>query len=272
MKYAQVNSNLVDLWSNPKFNSERINQLFFSDILKVIKEKNEFCYVAERDGYSGWVDKRFIRPITMKEYDHISKSAKHIIIKEKVPTFDSRNKLVPPHYLLYGTELTNLRLNRDNNHPVKIKNGSLNLFVKKSGIKPISTTMKITQLSADSMITEAKTFLGTPYLWGGMSHLGIDCSGFMRIIMKRFGAYFPRDTRDQILFGQSKTIARDKIQKGDLLFFDRHVALATGKHTFIHSSIGGNGVRINSFNTINKKRKDYRSDLNSSFQQARRLF
>ncbi len=264
MKYAQVNSNLIDLWGRPKFNSERLNQLFFSDILKVAKEKENFCYVTEKDEYSGWVDRRFISLISKKEYDNITISPKHMIIKEKVQTLNIGHKSIPPHYLLYGTELTGCKLS---NSMIKIKNGSVNLFVRKNAIKPISDKMKITQLSADSLITEAKTFLGTPYLWGGMSHLGIDCSGFIRIIIKRFGASFPRDTKDQILLGD--IIDRNRIQKGDLLFFDRHVAMAIDKNTFIHSSLGGNGVRINSFN---KGEKDYRLDLDKSLQEVRRIF
>ena len=116
------------------------------------------------------------------------------------------------------------------------------------------------------LIGEARRFLGVPYLWGGISPLGIDCSGLVQTICGRLGLDIPRDTKDQIRVGRE--IDRNMITTGDLLFFDRHVAIAIDRHKLIHASRLGGGVRINSLRSTDP---DYRQDLDNDFKAARRI-
>jgi cell wall-associated NlpC family hydrolase len=122
-------------------------------------------------------------------------------------------------------------------------------------------------LDKDTLLNEAEKFLGAPYLWGGRSFFGIDCSGFVQTIVRRFGVELPRDTKDQIKCGEE--IKRDQIHLGDLLFFPRHVALAISKMDFIHSSSSNGGVAFNSLDPANKI---YSRHLDESFKTARRIF
>jgi cell wall-associated NlpC family hydrolase len=116
------------------------------------------------------------------------------------------------------------------------------------------------------LATEAIKFLGVPYLWGGISPLGFDCSGLVQTICARFGIAVPRDTDKQIRIG--KQVQDMETRVGDLLFFKRHVGFALGQKRIIHASLGGGGVRINS---LVPGAPDYRSDLDREFQQARRI-
>ena len=116
------------------------------------------------------------------------------------------------------------------------------------------------------IIAEAKKFIDIPYLWGGISYPGFDCSGFVRTILAQFGISVPRDTKDQIRLGEA--IGRDQVKTGDLLFFKRHVGFAIGRDGIIHSSVGGNGVKVNS---LTPGKEDYREDLDRDFYQARRV-
>ncbi|MNE06201.1 Gamma-D-glutamyl-L-lysine endopeptidase [compost metagenome] len=118
--------------------------------------------------------------------------------------------------------------------------------------------------SAENIITTAKTLLGTPYLWGGTSIKGVDCSGFIKTSFFLNGIILPRDASQQVLAGEKVDIYNNgsvdiekciaNLQNGDLLFFSSkpdgnlnapitHVGMYIGNGEFIHSS---GMVRINS--------------------------
>lgn len=103
----------------------------------------------------------------------------------------------------------------------------------------------------NSVIKEAKSYLGTPYVYGGMSGSGMDCSGLICLSYKAVGKNLPRTSRE--MASRSKKIPKRKIKKGDLLFFSAkntgridHVALVTsvrnGEISFIHAT-SSRGVR-----------------------------
>ena len=91
------------------------------------------------------------------------------------------------------------------------------------------------------LISYANSFLGTPYLWGGKSALGFDCSGFVQTVFKMCGISLPRDASQQIKDKKLIEINYKSIEKGDLLFFSdenliNHVGIYYGDGKIIHSS------------------------------------
>ncbi len=96
------------------------------------------------------------------------------------------------------------------------------------------------------IIDEAKTWLGTPYVYGGTSRSGVDCSGFVQNVFKAKGIDLPRVTTDQVKSG--KEVSRDQLQPGDLVFFNNngHVGIYIGNGQYIHSPHTGDQVKISS--------------------------
>jgi cell wall-associated NlpC family hydrolase len=90
----------------------------------------------------------------------------------------------------------------------------------------------------------AKRFLGTPYVYGGSSPGGFDCSGFTSYVYHHFGVALPRTSYSQI--GAGRRVARGSLRAGDLVFFDGvgHVGLYIGNGRFIHAPHTGTRVRI----------------------------
>jgi len=101
--------------------------------------------------------------------------------------------------------------------------------------------LNINKKSINELISYAKSFIGAPYLWGGKSSLGFDCSGLVQTIFKMSGINMPRDASQQVLRKNLSEINYTAIQPGDLLFFIEnnnvnHVAIYLGNEEIIHSS------------------------------------
>jgi hypothetical protein len=118
----------------------------------------------------------------------------------------------------------------------------------------------------------ARALLGVPYLWGGTSCEGIDCSGFVQLCYRMGGYVIPRDSYQQHAF-LNQHVDRNFLQEGDLIFFGRqkitHVAMALNNHEYIHSE-GQlyNCVTINSFDPADAH---YHERLDQIFWGAKRL-
>jgi len=84
-------------------------------------------------------------------------------------------------------------------------------------------------------VAVAERFLGTPYLWGGKTSLGLDCSGLVQVALTACGIACPRDTDMQVA-AVGKEIANGTRRRGDLIFWKGHVAIARDKKTVIHAN------------------------------------
>ena len=101
-------------------------------------------------------------------------------------------------------------------------------------------------VSSNSVVAYASNFLGTPYLWGGTTPSGFDCSGFTQYVYRHFGIRLGRTTYDQIKDGNA--VSRDELQPGDLVFFGKgsptHMGIYVGNGMYIHAPRTGDVVKI----------------------------
>lgn len=255
MKHARVTTNVLDLWAEPRYNSERKSQLLYGDLVTVGARRNGFARVVEADKYAGWVDERFLAkstPIATKP----PKGWQWALVSRAVI-----NIPVAPHVIFYGTRLLVKSAGKGKILVRMIDGQTMQLPASLIQFATPATRTKVAKVLSD-----ARKFLGSPYLWGGITVYGLDCSGMARAVYRLVGVYLPRDTKDQITVGTR--VSRADIRAGDLLFFDRHVAISLGREKIIHSSRSGGGVRIQS---LAKGDSDYRADLDRDFKLARRL-
>ncbi len=106
------------------------------------------------------------------------------------------------------------------------------------------------------IVSFAKQYLGVPYVYGGASPKGFDCSGFTMYIGKHFGVNLPHTATSQMLGGYGASIAKSALQPGDYVFFcdpnrsngkaASHGGIYIGNNQFIHASSGGGSVKIDS--------------------------
>lgn len=123
-------------------------------------------------------------------------------------------------------------------------------------------------LFREQVVQTAFRYIGTPYRWGGKSPLGIDCSGLCSMAYMLNGSYIYRDAKIMDGF-PLREIAREQLKRGDLIFFPGHVAMYIGDEQYIHSSLGGNEVNVNSFNPLDDH---YREDLATTITGYGSLF
>ena len=131
-------------------------------------------------------------------------------------------------------------------------------FVKKQDAKELKEWLKEIELTGESIVKTAKQLMGVPYVWGGTSSKGLDCSGFTKTVYWLHGLVIARDASQQIKYGVEvdNNGTFEDVQLGDLVFFGTkateenpkervvHVGIYIGNKQFIHAS---DHVRINSF-------------------------
>ncbi len=108
-----------------------------------------------------------------------------------------------------------------------------------------------TSVSGEAVVAYASKFLGTPYLWGGTTPDGFDCSGFTQYVYKQFGIYVGRTTKNQIYDGVG--VSREDLQIGDLVFYGKggipsHMGIYVGNGMYIHAPRTGDVIKISPYN------------------------
>ena len=103
-----------------------------------------------------------------------------------------------------------------------------NLYLPRTHLAPLDA-------NAADFVAVAERFVGTPYLWGGKSSLGIDCSGLVQVALNACGIPCPRDSdMQEAALGKPTSLAG--LQSGDLIFWKGHVAIARGRNSMIHAN------------------------------------
>jgi cell wall-associated NlpC family hydrolase len=149
-------------------------------------------------------------------------------------------------------------------------------YVEKKSVRDFEAWKKNAKPSADVILATASGLMGVPYLWGGSSVKGVDCSGFVQNAFFQNGIILSRDASLQALHGELIDIEQGykNLIPGDLLFFGSirnskprvtHVAIYKGDSEFIHSA-----TRVN-VNSLDSTRNNYSQYRRNSFLLARRI-
>ncbi len=224
---------VVPIRCEPSETSEMISQLLFGELIEIVEQAEKWLQIISLwDGYQGWVDRKMITEITKDEFDSLNKNPKTITLPIYTKIIDDQTKysqLLPAGSVLYNFDFEKKRF----------------FSLSKSFIVDNYDN----SLSNAGIADIAKQFLNAPYLWGGRTYFGIDCSGFSQLIYRLKGISLPRDAKDQAMKGNPVNMIHE-IKSGDLAFFDNeegniiHVGILIDNNTIIHAS---GKVRIDKF-------------------------
>ena len=215
--------NCTDILQDSNFDSELTSQALYGEKVLTLETNDKLTKIQLlTDNYIGWVDSSSLGDLAKPNY-RVLKPRIFLYskpdIKSKVFTFLSIGSQINAHQ--YSDDWLKLKF--------KKKNIILDLFVLK--IDVVETDHKV----KDWLIT-AKTLLNTPYLWGGRSSLGLDCSALIQISLQSIGKSMPRDTflqkeKNDDISNSSKTF-----DKGCIIFWDGHVGVMINEKDFLHAN------------------------------------
>jgi cell wall-associated NlpC family hydrolase len=234
-----VATNLTGLYERPSFSVPLSSELYYGTKLEILEEEKNWVFARQRDGYLGWVYRPYLKEGTAPKSTHLVTVPAIELRAEPNNTSEITTRIVS------GTAVVE----------EETRDGWSCVAANRSGWMPSSYLRSLAELPSsleerrETILNDSRHMIGTPYLWGGTSGNGIDCSGFTRLLHRWVGIGIPRDA--DLQQAAAKPV-EPPFEVGDLLFFAEkdsyrkitHVGVSLGGWTMIHASRGNNGVYI----------------------------
>jgi gamma-D-glutamyl-L-lysine dipeptidyl-peptidase len=240
---------VIPVRKEPSEKSEMVTQILFGEHYEILEQMVGWCHVKlAYDNYEGWIDQKMVTPVSQRLYSKLVNSPSAIAtdIFTIVPVYEEQNIMIVagstlPIWRPYKKEFT-----------VEKETYSMPGNVSYGQIKDIR----------ELIIRQALMYFNAPYLWGGRSPFGIDCSGFSQVIYKTAGIFLPRDVSQQVHEGTALSFV-DEAKPGDLAFFDNdngeivHVGIIWKRNKIIHASGKVRIDNVDQFGIFNSDLKRY---------------
>ena len=254
---AVINISVANLRSNPKHSAELATQATLGTPVKVLKKEGGWYYIQTPDKYLSWVDDGGLKLMDESTFNEWQAADKIIFTETYGHSYSDENQDQVVSDLVAGNILE--VINETDAYFQVVYPDGRKAFVAKNVAEPFGDWIKKLDPSHENLVATSKELMGVPYLWGGTSTKGMDCSGFTKTIYFLNGMVIPRDASQQVRTGKAIDSVQnfDDLEKGDLLFFGRkatdstaekvvHVGMWIGNDEFIHAS---DMVRISSMNS-----------------------
>ncbi|WP_103068483.1 C40 family peptidase [Aquimarina sediminis] len=217
MQYGICNLSIVPLRFEPRDPSEMVSQVLYGEHFKVLEQRKKWSKIRLAfDNYEGWIDNKQYLEITEEDYKSFDNQSSPNLVADMVEFINCEDGQLMPIPL--GASLI-----------------ALDFF------KHQYEGTRITEIQAKSNIIDtAFLFLNAPYLWGGKTNFGIDCSGFTQMVYKLNGYKLLRDASQQATQGDPLSFIEES-EPGDLAFFDNeegiitHVGIMMQNNYIIHA-------------------------------------
>ncbi|GAB3516335.1 C40 family peptidase [Emticicia fontis] len=250
--YALVNVSVANIRTMPKESAELATQSLLGTTLKVLEKERNWYLVQTPDNYIGWVDGGTIKRKLKNEVEAYQSQTKLMFAKPFGFAYTEEDENTQTVSDLTWGDLLIVKDTVADFYEVVYPDTRKGFILKREAIS-YQDWKKMTSPSPEALTKTAFRMIGLPYLWGGTSWKGVDCSGYMRMVYQTNGILLPRDASQQAFIGED--VPFEKLRVGDLLFFGEkatpekpervvHVGMWLGNNEFIHSS---GMVRISSF-------------------------
>lgn len=221
MEYGISQLAIIPLRAEPRESSEMVSQLLFGETYVIAERQEKWVKVVTAyEEYEGWISRVQVSVLSYEDYLALNERGSPLTTEPvTIANKQSDNSLL---YLPAGSSLP------------FYENGSSWINNEVYGVNAIGDR-------EPNMLDTAKTYLNTPYLWGGRTHFGIDCSGFAQTVFKQYGIQLKRDASQQAEQGEVVDFLPGA-KAGDLAFFDNaegrivHVGIMLDSEHIIHAS------------------------------------
>lgn len=247
--WALVSISVAPMRSKPAYSSEMVSQTTLGTPVKLLEKQGGWYRVQTPDLYLGWVSSGSLVPKTVGEMDEWKQTVRYVYFQNDGQLLSQAAEHAEPVSDLVLGNIIQVTGKKGDYLQAALPDGRTG-FVRASQCIPMENWGK-GKAAVSKILDEGRSLMGSPYLWGGTSTKGLDCSGFVKTCYLSQGIILARDASQQARFGTMVDVEEMKFEPGDLLFFGRskekitHVGLYLGDDKFIHCS---GRVKISSFN------------------------
>lgn len=245
---ALVRAAVAPVYAEPRLPAPQISQVVLGMRVDVLSRSGAWVNIRGEDGYIGWVHDGYLligEPGWASSWERAEGGEPVVSLGAELVDEDGRALMRLP----WSARL--------------LRHSSAYLLPDgRAGQVEAGEVVDVDRLSdrfpprGESIARTARRWIGAPYLWGGITQLGVDCSGFAQAVMWMHGIALPRDSDLQARIGSPVEYddALAQLRAGDLLFFAEagervtHVAISAGEGAIIHSALGNGGVAPNDLN------------------------
>lgn len=223
---ALARLSVVSMRAEPRHGAEQVSQALMGTPVTVLEKGPEWSRVQTPDSYEGWIINHSLAFKSPREMD-IWRNSRLMMVTAPFELHDAdrRTDLVSGD-ILQAVGPDSLRL----------PDGRM-ILAPKNAIEPLAD-IQARAFNPAALPLWAEQYMGVPYLWGGLSSKGMDCSGLVRMAYMAQGRTLPRDAWQQALEGIE--VHPDSLRPGDLIFFGKkkvtHVAIYAGNGEYVHAS------------------------------------
>lgn len=264
--WGLVDVSVCNIRSSGTYISEMVTQALMGTPVKILKQVKGWYMIQTPDSYLGWVDNDAVISLNEKEYNNWKASPRIIYLRKTGDVYgDPAGKKIVSD-IVAGCILS-LQNSGNLFYEVLFPDGRTG-YIHREEAMPFREWAGKSKPEGKNLIKTAESFMGIPYLWGGTSVKGFDCSGFVKTVYFLNGVILARDASLQFRHGirVRRSAYPDSLKAGDLLFFGSvrngrprptHVGMYISDTEFIHSS---GMVRVNSLdstrNNFSRSRRD----------------
>lgn len=270
-----VTLSVINLRKHPDHAAELVSQARMGTPLVILKDKGSWLLIQTPDNYISWTEKSSVVLLDNEEMTNWKKADRLIFTDNTGWLYDTTlagsgviSDLVSGDILIKTAEIRDF-------YCAVLPDGRKG-YISKQKVADFNTWKNSTECSVDNVIKIASSYMGVPYLWGGSSVKGVDCSGFVQSVFFLNAVVLQRDASLQALYGMNIDISNgySQLVKGDLLFFGSkingtphvtHVAIYMGNNDYINSA---GRVMISSLDSTKSNYIRYRL---TSLLSARRI-
>ena len=236
---VHVTTNLTGLYEKPTFGMPLSSELHYGTELEVLDEQSRWVFTRQMDGYLGWAYRPYLG-------EGSAPAVTHLVLAPVIELRSQPNETAEiVTRVMSGTGVT-VEETSDGWSKVKANRSG---WIQSRHLRSVNDLPESLQDKRDFIIKDSQRMVGIPYLWGGTSGNGIDCSGFARLLHRWVGINIPRDADMQ--WNAAKPV-EPPYEVGDLFFFAEddskrnisHVGISLGGWRMIHSSRSRNGVYV----------------------------
>ena len=234
-----VATNYTGFYEKPTFGVPLLSELPYGTELEILEEKERWVFARQEDGYLGWAYKPYLAEGAAPAETHLVIAPSHELRAEPEMASAILTRLMSG---------TGVQVEETRGEWAKVIANETG-WIPSRHLRAMDSLPKTIEEKRRTLLEDSQRMTGVPYLWGGLSGNGIDCSGFARLLHRWIGVEIPRDADMQCTAARP---VEPPFELGDLFFFAEdddkrnisHVGMSLGGWKMIHSSRSRNGVYV----------------------------